>query len=215
MNTNALFLDTIVTVFQVAAAIFAILFRNKYFETPLRYLYLILIYSSFNELGAWLYAQYFDYNALLYNIYNTIFFLYFFYVYSQYVARKNHRNWIYIASFLFVLVCIANAIFKNFVQWPQVTAYIVGASFLIFCIILYFIEILTTSKILNVKQHLLFWVSVGLLLFYVGYIPIKITRLYFANKMDLLLTIKTVHILLIIIMNACFILGFIWTTKKK
>lgn len=217
MNTEdlILFLSVAVTVFQVLVAVIALLFYKKYKDTPLKYLYIIFLYGAVNEMVGSFVGNYLGYNAFLYNIYNTLFFFYFYYVFLQYVQKTNHKNWIFLCFVIFTVACLVNPFFESYITRPQLFAYIVGACLLIFCIILYFIEVLTTSKILHINQDLLFWVSVGLLLFYVGYLPIKITRLFFADKQNLLLTIKAVQLLLIIIMNSCFIIGFLWMKKKS
>lgn len=140
--------------------------------------------------------------------------MYFYFVFYKNEQRKQYKNWIVFATLCFVLASLINLLYKSFLIEPQLLAYIVGACALILCIILYFIDILYTPQILLVKRDLLFWVSIGLLLFYVGYIPIKVTRHFFENGNNQFLTLIVVHKLLILIMNTCFIIGFLWTKKR-
>ena len=60
----------------------------------------------------------------------------------------------------------------------------------------------------------MFWISTGLLLFYVGYLPIKLTRKVFATAIDNYLILALVHVLLVIFMNIFFIIGLIWKRKN-
>lgn len=202
-----------VLIIQVIAAVIAILTYSKYNKTPLRFFPIILIYTALNEIigGLQIFASN---NVLIYNIYNIISFLFFQYIFWHYVKKNRYRNWIIISMILYLLTCIINPFFQNFQFESQLLSYIVGACSLLFCIILYFIEILSTSQVLIINRELLFWISIGLLLFYSGYIPIKLTRIFFEHESNLYLTLRIVHRSLIVIMNACFVIGFLWMKKK-
>ena len=92
--------------------------------------------------------------------------------------------------------------------------YIAAAIFLIVTIFLFFMELLHSEKVLNAKRNLLFWISVGLLIYYVGNLPFRILRNYYihlANATVLFL----VNFVLTVIMNTCFIIGFIWSDRKQ
>jgi hypothetical protein len=166
------------------------------------------------ELGARPLYRAIGFNALFYNVYNIVFFLYLYYIFFQYIRTVQYRNWIIAGAILFVIASFLNALFDSFIHYPQLLAYSIGACLLIVDIILYYIEILSTNKVLNIRQNLLFWISVGLLLFYVGYLPIKLTRTFFSSQENVFSTLQFVHWLLIIIMNSCFTIGFLWTKKK-
>ena len=194
----------------------SIIFYNKYKESALRYFPIVLFLTFALEMsGYWLY-EIFGYNALFYNIYNALFFLYFYYVFWSFIKNKSYKRWVIYGVVFFLIANLLNPIFNPHPYYitPQLLVYIVGGCLLIFCIILYFVEILSTSMVLWVKTDLLFWVSIGLLLFYVGYMPIKFTRTYFAAERDMFNTLKIVQWLLIGIMHSCFIIGFIWTKKR-
>ena len=130
------------------------------------------------------------------------------------MKNAKYKNWIILSAVVFIASGIINLFFQSFLSESQLLAYITGAVLLLFCIVLYYIEILSTSKVLIIDRDLLFWVSVGLLLFYVGYIPIKLTRIYFEYQDNLFFSLRIIHRLLIVILNACFIIGFLWTKKK-
>ena len=92
-------------------------------------------------------------------------------------------------------------------------SYCFGGGFIIMSILFYFVEKLSNPEILHIKSDLLFWVSVGLLLFYTGYIPIKLAQITFTD-FDQKNIIRFVHLLLVLIMNGLFTMGFIWNRKK-
>ncbi|MCG2461826.1 hypothetical protein K8352_13790 [Flavobacteriaceae bacterium F89] len=199
---------------------------SKYYDTSLKFLPVLLLYTFLNELLGEIVADstiyslsfqdmYSNYNIVIYNIYNVVFFLYFYYIFWSYLEKKIHRKSIAIGSVVFMVTSLVNPFLQNLVIEPQLYSYVVGAVLLICCIILYFIEILGSSKILYVKEDLLFWISIGLLLFYVGYIPIKLTRYFFAiENVDVYMNLRRVHLILIVIMYGCFITGFLWMKRR-
>mgnify|MGYP006325660507 CR=1 FL=1 len=199
---------------------------SKYYDTPLKFLPVVLLYTFLTELLGEIVAdstkfnlsfqnKYSDYNIVIYNIYNVVFFLYFYYVFRCYIKKEEHRKFITIASGIFLVISLVNPFLQNFVIEPQLYTYVFGAVILICCIILYFIELLGSPRILYVKGDLLFWISIGLLLFYVGYIPIKLTRYFFAiENVDVYMNLRRVHLLLIIIMYGSFITGFLWMKRR-
>jgi len=204
----------IVFAFYGIAALTAILFYSKYKHTVLKYFVWILIYTFVNEVSAKYVYYWWDKNAIMYNVYNTICFLYFFYVFWNFIKSKAYKKWIVYSVILFSIVTLINVFIIDVFERSLMYSYITGACLIIFCIILYYIEILSDSRVLHIKEDLLFWISIGLLLFYVGYIPIRISRGFFTTDMDVFLTLFNVQRALIIVMYSCFIIGFVWTKKK-
>ncbi|MCK8522518.1 hypothetical protein M0D21_13115 [Aquimarina sp. D1M17] len=96
----------------------------------------------------------------------------------------------------------------------QSLPYIAAATFIVISISIYFVEILNTEKVLYVKKNLLFWISVGLLLYYIGNIPFRILRNYYEYLTDATILVL-LNIILAVIMNICFIIGFIWSDRKQ
>ncbi|QGY44365.1 hypothetical protein GM418_12070 [Maribellus comscasis] len=207
-------LGYLVLVIQVAVAVIAVVKYQAYKNTPLKYISIILIYTAINEIIGSLNIYSNNNNVLIYNIYNVIYFLFFYNAFWFSITKEKYRNWIVACVGIFVLASVVNPFFQNFITESQLLAYVVGACALLFCIILYYIEILSTSKVLLIRQDILFWISVGLLLFYVGYIPIKLTRVFFEYQDNVYLALRIVHRILILILNACFIIGFLWMKKK-
>ena len=204
----------VVLSFYGIAVVTAILFYGKYKHTALKYFVWILIYNLINEVSAKYVYYWLETNVVMFNVYNTIFFLYFFYVFYNFVKSKTYKKWIVYSTWLFIITTVINIFTVNAYFDNLMISYITGACFIIFCIILYFIEILSDSRVLHIKEDLLFWISIGLLLFYVGYIPIKLSRQFFADLNDIFVTLYNVQRILIIIMYSCFIIGFVWTKKR-
>ena len=193
----------------------------KYFDTPLKYFPVLLLYTFLNELLGRLIAKYEDYsvilselyynnNWLIYNIYNFIFFVYFYYVFWNSITTASYKKIIYFGGISFTIMSLLNPFFQNFLTTSQLYAYIIGSVVLIVAIILYIKEYKISSKYKSIKTDLLFWISVGLLIFNLGYTPIKIIRYHNAiNNLNDLPLIRGTHLMLILITYCLFIIGFI------
>ena len=198
----------------------------KYFDTILKYLPILFLYTFLNELLGRLirnYSQfslisdelYSDYNWLIFNIYTIIFNLYFYYIFWCKIENKLDKKVIYWGAILFAVVSIVNAYIQNFNMIPQVYGYVFGGLVLIYCLISYFKKFFSIPKKFTTKEDILFWLSVGLLIFYVGYLPLKVIR--YMNTMEGAaspLVIKRTHLLLIIASYTCIIVGFIRMKKR-
>lgn len=198
----------------------------KYFDSKLKYLPIIFIYTFLNELLGRIIRNYeefrlisnevySDYNWLIFNVYTIIFYLYFYYIFWSHFEIKISRKIIYWGAILFLVVSMINSFIQNFNMIPQVYGYVFGGLILIYCLILYFKKFFSLQKDFAFKEDILFWLSVGLLIFYVGYLPIKVIR--YVHTMDGLVSpplVKRIHLLLIIISYSCFIIGFIRMKKR-
>jgi hypothetical protein len=209
-------------------AIFVAIFRYpKYFDTPLRFFPIFLMYTFLNELFAYLIHNgsnffnpflkdiYEDNNLILYNFYNIIFFTYFFYIYWHFTKTQQYKNYIKYAGYSFLIVAVINIIYQNFFTEQQIITFTYGSTILISGITLYLKEHKSILRKKIIKYSLLFWLSIGLLIFHFFYIPIKVYYNFTDFKdINLFYNIKRVHLFLICIMYSFFIYGFIQTKGK-
>ncbi len=190
---------------------------RKYFDSILKYLPILIGYTLLNEILGNLIREIDDlqivylegysyYNHLVYNIFEIVFFLYFFYVYRNAVSKIKFKNWIKYGAFLFITCSIINPFFQDFLLYPQMIALTIGSIVLIFSILLYFLDKKTITNFPN-RYNLLFWISLGLLLFYTFY-PFIILLGFFDYELYQKLHIRIIHHVLIAVMYLCFILGF-------
>lgn len=200
-------------VLEGVATCTAIIYFKNYKSTWLKLIPLLLLCTFLTDfIGVYIYNH--TNNTVIYNFISLISFLYFLFVYYKTFENKRYKIISLIGLFLFLLSFIVESLYYNIFEKSLLYSYVLGGSFLIVIIVLFFLEKLQKKDSLDIKGDLLFWISVGLLLFYVGYLPIKITRIYFAKIDDLFSLLKIVQLLLVMIMNICFTLGFIWAQKK-
>ncbi len=200
-------------------AMFFSLVRYKfYFDSFLKYLPILIGYTLISEILGGLIAEndhfqivyldgYASYNSLILNFFEIIFFLYFFYVFWSVISVPRFKKWIKYGAVLFIICSVVNPFFQDAMLFPQMLGSSVGSIILVMCTILYFKEIKSKSNIPN-HRNLLFWISLGLLLFYSFY-PFILTTGYFNYELYQKLYVRQLHYLLIALMYGCFIIGFV------
>ncbi len=200
--------------FEVLAAIIATIFFYKYKNTKfLKYLIFFIWYVALNEtVGLYIRIDK-GVNAIIYNIYNAVNFTFFLLLYRHYFKNKKNKKLALYFCIIYLSSFTINGFFENYMTEYQRFPYILGALFLVISILLYFFEILNSEQVLQAKKNLLIWISFGLLIYFVGNLPFRILRNYYEELTDATV-LFLVNITLTVIMNTCFIIGFIWSDKK-
>ncbi len=201
---------------EVVTAIVGTIYYHKYKNAPvLKYFIFLLWYVVCNEfIGLYIRLYGSGYNALIINIYNLINFSYILFLFKNYLNSAKGKKLVLILCILYLISFIINGFYENYLIDFQSIPYIIAAFFVVITILLYFREILNSEKVLHAKKNLLFWIGVGLLLYFVGNIPFRIIRNYYEYLSDAS-TLFLVNFTLAVIMNVCFIIGFIWSDKKQ
>jgi hypothetical protein len=159
----------------------------RYFDTPLKYFPIIVCYTlitellgffirKFDEYDLFFNELYVRYNVSIYNGYNIIFYLYFYYVFESYLQDGPWKRIRLAGVGLFLLTAAINPFIQNFFISPQFYAYVVGALMLILYVTTYLKQQGSPGVQLFKKNDLLAWLGLGLLIFYIGYLPIKVMR---------------------------------------
>lgn len=169
--------------------IVAVVRYRTYFDTPLKYLPMIIIYTFFTELLGVLIKynnnfQFFSddrytwHNVIIYNIYQLVFFLFFFEVYRKILKNKISKKIISYFNVVCILSYIVNAFISNPLHNQTTYAHIVGSLMLLFILIQYLREKLKENYAQPLMYNLMFWISIGLLIFYIAFPFILITYLF-------------------------------------
>lgn len=219
MNNDALilFLRDFCSLFiELVTAIIGTAYFYKYRKSILKHFLIYLWFIVFIEYAAYIMREYFEVtnNSWWFNFFYVVNFTYLLYLYKSVVRNPIKKKTIRYAIAIYIATFVINGFFENYLVEHQTIPFVVGSCLLILAIILYFAEILGSEKVLYAKKNLLFWISIGLLLFYVGYIPLRITINYYAG-IGKLNPLYSILYILIIVSNICFMTGFIWGDKKQ
>lgn len=202
---------------EFLAAVVGTVYYKKYADSFLKYLIYLLWLVAVTEFTMWALRHYqirFQ-NNFLYNAICSVQYVYFFLLYYKTIKTKRYRKWV-----LAFLITFIVAIAVNFIWFQKLTVtvafysntFTLGAIFLIITIGLFFAEILNTEKVLYFKRYLIFWISIGLVVFYTGILPFVI---YLKLLPDILSTdsLTIMFFILNLFMYGCFIVGFILSRK--
>jgi len=210
-----------------AATVVVALWRYpRYFDSIFKYLPILLMYTFLTELLGNIIKSNDDYdfvlsdvleynNWLVYNIYDIIFFLYFLYVYWLSIENIKYRKLIKVGGVLVIMASIINLFTADFQTQFQMITYFTGAIALIISIVFYFRELKSTKGKWLIQTNLLSWLSIGILVFLSGYLPIIILGHFNIVSGENYIIIRRFHLLLILIMYACFIIGFLRMSRKS
>lgn len=157
-NLIVFFRDFSTLIIELVTAIIGSIYFYKYKNSILKYFLFYLWFIVFIEYSAFSMREYLDIpnNKGLINSFYVIHFIYLFFTYWHVLHSKKRKLLISYFAIIYSIVCIINAFFEDFLTRSQTISFIVGSSFLILAIILYFIEILKSEKVLYVKKKFTF-----------------------------------------------------------
>jgi hypothetical protein len=127
------------------------------------------------------------------------------------IHNENKKKFIKGLIAFFVIVTTINIIFfSNYITQVLIYNNILGKFLILIAIIIYFTDLIKSDAILNIKESLLFWISVGVFMYAIGFIPVYVI----AQLIDFQGVFRHITFALNIIMNLCFITGFIASKKE-
>ncbi|MEP7319624.1 MAG: hypothetical protein ABI921_12810 [Panacibacter sp.] len=89
-------------------------------------------------------------------------------------------------------------------------SYTTGNLFILIYLILFLIELVRSEKIFNFQKITVFWIAVGLLIFYMGTFPFYGLYNELAKDINLFIPVAWAATFLNYSMYLCFTIGFIW-----
>lgn len=200
---------------MILSIIVMLLMVIKYRKTGKENLFFIIGYLLFSLIDIFCYF-YFDLTRLPTDIFYVIgflmivFFLYLFYYYQLlYVPVLKKIQTVILA--LFVLnIAVMFYTEDDLLHHFSFNMLYVDILLLLFSIILFLYQTFNSDKILEIKNYLPFWISVALLIFFIGSIPI----LFFRTTVS-----ETIYFFILfmlnLISNGILILGLIWNKQEK
>jgi len=165
--------------------------RPPYTQLFVAYLWLVVFvetigfyptYNYFTNFAAMPFVEgtRFERNSWLYNSYSIIKFAIFYIFFIGQLQNKKSIKFFRWITVLFVVSAILNLLFTDvFFERSSAYTFIVGAVILMGLIFVYYFELLKSDKILVFYKSLVFYISVGLLLWHVTTTPLFIYNKYF------------------------------------
>lgn len=198
---------------ELFVAIAASLNYYKYKHTFLKHFLFIIWYAVINEVIGYYFTQYINRNnTVLYNIYRLIEFSFYLLLYYNIVSNLTNKKLIKLMLYLYLVSVLINCFYESFVTEYFIKNYILGASFIVISIIMYFSEILHSDKIIYIDKYLYFWISFAALIYFLPNIPFKVVTKYYVNS-PTIPYVYWVTYLLSFINFIILIIGFTWSNK--
>jgi small-conductance mechanosensitive channel len=150
----------------------------------LKFFPILIIYTFFTELLGYFIkyndefqffsdARYSWHNVVIFNIYQLVFFLFFFEVYRK-LFDQQMKKWIRYLSITCIVAYVINAMASNPLHSQMTYAHIIGSLMLVFVLFKYFRDKLKEDHPSSLRFNLMFWISIGLLIFYIVFPMISI-----------------------------------------
>lgn len=159
----------------------------------------------------------FSKNYWLYNCFLIVSFSFFVYYFRSFIKSKKTRLLLKVLIFFFIFSSIINLLFSEvfFVGYSQYVT-LTGTLLLFFSVVLFYFELLRSDFLLQLKQFLPIYISVGVLLYNLCVTPIDIFSNYFSAGNDYFVKLKNdVYLYANIFMYVTFIVGFIVCSRRK
>lgn len=153
----------------------------------------------------------------LYNPYLVISFIAYILYFKWNISKDKTRKIINKGLILYFIICVANLIFTDvFFKSNSSLTYVLGSFFLSGMIFYYYFEILSSSKILNIKREISFYISIPALLYFLTTTPIFIYFKYFTGQSPQFVQLSSlIMITMNILMYSSYSFALLWLANKK
>jgi hypothetical protein len=215
--------------FEWAAFIFSIYYYKKQPSKPIKYLVMYLGFTIVVEtigfytffIDDWNFLSFlketsFEKNYWLYNVYLIITFLFYILFFKWFLRNTKTIRFLDILSGLFLITSISILVFSDvfFIKYPAITL-ISGTVLVLISIFSYYLELINSDRILNLSKSVIFYISVGVLVFHLCLTPVFIFSSLLIDKSTPENIIFYASFLKVgnYILYSSFILGFIVCAK--
>lgn len=154
---------------QIAALTAAILNWKLYKNSTERYFLFFLIYVVCNEVAGYLIGSK---NLFLYNIFTIISVSFYLFWFHQILKQKTLIKFL---GLVFLSTIVYSVIKEDFWTNLWTFPFIPSSIIIIICSTLFFSTFLNNHKAISYTNSQQFWIVTGLLIFYVGFLPIALT----------------------------------------
>lgn len=199
--------------FELSAFIVSVLAYPRIKGTPIRLFPFFLFFIVGVELtGRYLKILFPAYhNGWLYNISTTIEFIFYAYIFEKQLRSPALRKAASRFMLVYPLLVLLNLLFvQGFRQFHSYTMVVGSISMIIFCS-LYFYELLLNPLEGDLRRDPMFWISTGILFFYLGDLSYDILfnllQKYATNTSGKLF--QNINNNLILMLYSCFIIAFL------
>lgn len=205
-------LINIALICELTLAICAMINYKLFKGNILQFFPILYLYITSTELYAHFFQQ--NNNVLWYNILALVQYVLLFALYYKQAERVWERRIHFVSLMIYLSVFIWDYTQAPIHLVPYVNNFIVGAFLVLISIVLYFVDVLNAKYVYLVENDIVFWISVSNLLFFVGYLPIRLTSILLSENNNSFEMLFITQLMLVIITNSIAIFGILWIRRK-
>ncbi len=153
-------------------------------------------------------------NYYVFNFYILVIFAIYIILLKSLLKKLAYKNLAGLFLPVFIIFYIINYfLFQNEFGQILTNSYAVGVIMIVILSFLYLLELFSTNLVLDYSKSIFFWFILGILIFFVPYLPFMLSLDWFLIEYN-----SSVYGLIIfflnLLMNFCFTIGFICSEKK-
>jgi len=156
-------------------------------------------------------------NIALYSYFGIpIQFFFFYWLFYQQFKPAAKSKWPLISAAIYLICLVTDLAYISKIKlYFESFSYVIGCIFLLILILIYFARFIKSDEIIKYRTSMMFWVALGLMIFYIGAMPFFAfrTELYRQDK-DFFYTYWYIQFGLNYLMYLLFIISFIWGKPK-
>lgn len=205
---------------EIAAAITGFLCWNKVKNSYWKWFPVYLAVISAMELTVeWMYNMYpnHDFNMKIHEYFGIpLQFLFFIWLFNSYFRETKRSPWPPVCATAYIISIVADQLFfKNKQLWFLSFSYSVGNIALLVLAIIFFARLMISDSIVQYTHHTMFWVALGVLIFYLGSFPLYgLYNTMATNHPRFFNLYWIISAILDCIMYGFFVISFSWGRPK-
>ena len=100
------------------------------------------------------------------------FFFFYWLFYQYFKIKKSNRKWSLISTAIYLVALIADLTYISKHEFYfESFSYVIGCLFMLILLLIFLFGFTNEEEIVNYKKSMMFWVCIGLLIFYIGATP--------------------------------------------
>ncbi len=194
----------------VLALIIGVLNWNKFKKTSQRYFLYLIAVVLFSEGLATYMKEVLNYsNYPIYNILSLLLFLFYFYWFNLILKTKK---WFKPVTVIFTVSILISLFTESFFNGIWKVMWSIGAVLVLFCVYLYYSELLHKPLVIKFQKMPEFWIVTGVLMYHIGFLPLLLFMTFFDSNTYYY---RIPILILNIILYSCFIKSFLCFKSRK
>jgi hypothetical protein len=209
--------------FETGALLAFIINYKKLLKTPFKSFFPLLIIMNTIEWGSWFKIWSINFNGVrtnnwIYNIYHIVEIAFYAWFFFKNIDAAKEKKRVQVLYLIVLLLSLIDIIFVQRIESYNSYAYIVGGCYVVYCVYLYFRQIIKNVGAESISKNGVFWVSIGSLFFFSGQAFLLSFYEYFKSINDFPSFQPVFFIsscLLIIILYTCLSISFFCKPQQQ